>query len=302
MKEELNHLKERFGSCVVFGEDLSKYSWFNLGGKADIFFRADTKEQLSIFLNAIKKFSKPIYIIGAGSNTLIRDGGVKGVVIKLSSKFSFINKLDVNIIEAGAATLDRTLSNYATQNSIGGFEFLSCIPGSIGGGIIMNSGCYNDEISKIIKSIEILNYDGSQNSLKKKDIEFYYRSTNLKKNSIIVSAVLEGFSSDKKSIEKKQSELINKKKEAQPSNIKTCGSTFKNPPNNKAWKLIQESDCKNLAVGNARISEKHSNFFVNSGNASSDEIETLIEKVKKKVKEKTGVSLELEIKLLGSKK
>ena len=301
MKEELNYLKDKFGKNVIFEENLAKYNWFNVGGSAEIFFRPISLDQLCEFYKAIKNLSKPIHLIGAGSNILVRDGGVKGVVIKLGSKLSYLKRIEKNIIEAGAATLDKNLANFAMENSIGGFEFMSCIPGSVGGAIIMNSGCYDEDISTIIKSVKILNIHGDVEEIEKDDIQFVYRSSSIKKNSIIISAKFEGIVKDKYSIKKKQEDLINKKKETQPKNIKTGGSTFKNPPNLKAWKLIDDSDCKNISVGKAKISNLHSNFFINSGNASSKDIETLMQTVKKKVEDKTGISLELEIKLIGEK-
>ena len=300
MKEELNYLRDKFGKNVIFEENLAKYNWFNVGGSAEIFFRPISLDQLCEFYKAIKNLSKPIHLIGAGSNILVRDGGVKGVVIKLGSKFSYLKRIEKNIIEAGAATLDKNLANFAMENSIGGFEFMSCIPGSVGGAIIMNSGCYDEDISMIIKSVKILNIHGEVQEVEKDDIKFVYRGSSIK-NSIIISAKFEGIVKDKYSIKKKQEDLINKKKETQPKNIKTGGSTFKNPPNLKAWKLIDDSDCKNISVGKAKISNLHSNFFINSGNASSKDIETLMQTVKKKVEDKTGISLELEIKLIGEK-
>ena len=300
MKEELNYLRDKFGKNVIFEENLAKYNWFNVGGSAEIFFRPISLDQLCEFYKAIKNLSKPIHLIGAGSNILVRDGGVKGVVIKLGSKFSYLKRIEKNIIEAGAATLDKNLANFAMENSIGGFEFMSCIPGSVGGAIIMNSGCYDKDISTIIKSVKILNIHGEVQEVEKDDIKFVYRGSSIK-NSIIISAKFEGIVKDKYSIKKKQEDLINKKKETQPKNIKTGGSTFKNPPNLKAWKLIDDSDCKNISVGKAKISNLHSNFFINSGNASSKDIETLMQTVKKKVEDKTGISLELEIKLIGEK-
>ncbi len=295
-------LKEKFGRQIYFKENLSKYSWFNLGGPAEIFFRPDSIDQLISFLKFFIKQKKKINIIGAGSNTLIREGGVEGVTIKLSSKFSYIKLLEKDVIQAGAATLQRTLSEFATKNSLTGFEFLSCIPGSVGGGIKMNSGCYNEEISKIIFSLEVIDQDGNVKEIKKNQIKFFYRGCNLEDNLIILSAKFKGFLSEKKNIENKQFQLIQRKKESQPSQVKTCGSTFKNSKDKKAWELIKESNCEKMSVGNAKISEKHCNFFINEGDATSQDIEELINKVKKKVFEKTNINLELEIKILGKNK
>ena len=196
MKEELNYLKDKFGKNVIFEENLAKYNWFNVGGSAEIFFRPISLDQLCEFYKAIKNLSKPIHLIGAGSNILVRDGGVKGVVIKLGSKFSYLKRIEKNIIEAGAATLDKNLANFAMENSIGGFEFMSCIPGSVGGAIIMNSGCYDEDISTIIKSVKILNIHGDVEEIEKDDIQFVYRSSSIKKNSIIISAKFEGIVKD----------------------------------------------------------------------------------------------------------
>ncbi len=292
-------LKKIFDKNLIFNELLSKYSWFNIGGPAEIFFRPSNFDQLTTFLKKIRNLNLHINTIGAGSNTLIRDGGIKGITIKLSSKFSFCNLIDEEKIEVGAATLDKNISNFALENSVTGMEFLSCIPGTIGGSIIMNSGCYDHDISKILLSIKTLNHKGEIKVIDRNNIEFYYRSTNIPNDLIITSAILKGKKDKKINIEKKQLSFIKKKKLSQPSQVKTCGSTFKNPPNKKAWDLIDQSHCGGLRVGNAKISEKHSNFFVNEGNASSAEIEKLINLVKDKVLKNTGVNLELEIKLIG---
>jgi len=295
-------LQKKFGKNLIIKEDLSKYSWFNLGGPADIFFRPENKDQLIKFLNVIKKNNYKIHILGAGSNTLIRDSGVKGVVIKLGSKFSNIQLLEEDTIEVGASTLDRKVSDFAKNNNISGMEFLSCIPGSIGGAIIMNSGCYGSDISEILSSIKIIDEQGKEKEIKNDEIKFFYRGTNIPKNYIILSAVLKGIISSKKLIEQKQEELIERKKKSQPSQIKTGGSTFKNSNDKKAWMLIKESGCDKLYIGDAKISDKHCNFFVNDGKAKTADIEKLINKVKKEVQNKTGVDLELEIKIIGDEK
>jgi UDP-N-acetylmuramate dehydrogenase len=292
---------KKFKDNLRLKERLSNYSWFNLGGEAEYFYRAKDKDQLIEFLTEAKKNKLKTTILGAGSNTLFRDKGVKGAVIKLGNGFSFINLIKNNIIEAGASTLDRKVANFAKENSLGNFEFLSCIPGSIGGAIMMNSGCYENDISKILISIRAIDLNNfSEIEINKKDIEFKYRGTDLPGNLIIISAKFKGSLMDREEIEKKQTELIEKKKLSQPSQIKTCGSTFKNiNENKKAWELIKESGCENLQEGDAMISKKHCNFFVNNGKAKSADIENLIKKVKKRVFSKTGVNLELEIKIIG---
>ena len=282
-------------------EKLSKYNWFNLGGSARIFFKPNSQLNLKNFLENYVNEKKNIYILGAGSNTLFRDSGFDGVIIKLGKSFAYTKLLNGNKIEVGAATLDKTVSEFASENSISGLEFLSCIPGSIGGAIRMNSGCYGYDISKVFLSLKAMNLRGELKSFNKEEIKFIYRGTNLPEDLIVLSVVLQGESGKKNNIKDKQISLINKKKESQPSKVKTCGSTFKNPKNKKAWELIKLSNCTNLVVGGASISPKHSNFFLNNGNATSSDIENLIEKVKKQVFLKTGTKLELEIKIIGVK-
>ena len=294
-------LIEKFKKNISENIKLSNYSWFNLGGPAEYFFKPSEKNELIEFLHQNKKNNLKITILGAGSNTLIRDNGVKGVVIKLGPSFSKINLIDKNIIEAGAATLDRKISDFAKENNIGNFEFLSCIPGSIGGAVIMNSGCYGNEISKVLFSITVIDINEcKEKEIMRNEIEFFYRGTNLPSKFIITSVKLKGETEIKKLIEKKQRDLIERKKLTQPSQIKTCGSTFKNiVGKKKAWQLIKETGCDKIKVGDAMISKKHCNFFVNNGNAKSADIEKLINKVKKTVSDKTGVNLELEIKIIG---
>jgi len=300
MSSEIETLKKEYNKSIYLNEPLSKYSWFNLGGNAEIFFRPKTEIDLIKFLKKLKNKSI-INIIGAGSNTLIRDGGLSGITIKLSSNFSFINLIDKNILEVGAATLDKKIANFAKEHELSGLEFLSCIPGSIGGGIKMNSGCYGHDISKVLISIKATDLFGNVREYKKDEINFQYRGSSLPKDLIILSIKLKCKNSEKKIIEKKQFELESKKKETQPSQVKTCGSTFKNPENKKAWMLIKDSQCAKMSVGNAIISDQHCNFFINNGNATSTEIETLIKDVQKQVYNKTGVNLELEIKIIGTK-
>ena len=299
-QELVSKYSDSISKCI----NLSNYSWFNLGGPAEFLFKPKDKNQLLEFLEDNKKNNMKITVLGAGSNTLIRDNGIKGVVIKLGQSFSKIKLLDKCLIEAGSATSDRKISNFAKENEIGNLEFLSCIPGSIGGGIIMNSGCYGNDISKVLVSIKAIDINECKEKvINREEIEFFYRGSNLSKNLIITSVILEGKVDKQEIIAKKQSEMINKKKLSQPSQIKTCGSTFKNLNNEKkAWQLIKETGCEDLREGDAVISKKHCNFFVNNGKAKSSDIEKLINKVKKRVSEKAGVNLELEIKIIGEKK
>jgi UDP-N-acetylmuramate dehydrogenase len=300
MSLEINFM-QKFGDSLTKNVSLSNYSWFNLGGKAEYFYKAKNKIQLKEFLAETKKINLKTTVLGAGSNTLFRDNGVKGAIIKLGKAFSYVNLIDKDIIEVGAATLDRKIANYAKDNSLGNFEFLSCIPGSIGGAIIMNSGCYENDISKVLVSFQAIDKNKLKEiEIKKEDIKFSYRGTNLSDDLIIISAKLKGLISKKNIVEKKQLNFIETKKLSQPSQIKTCGSTFKNISKDlKAWMLIKKAGCDQFEEGDATISQKHCNFFVNKGNAKSSDIEKLIKKVKKKVFEETGINLELEIKIVG---
>ncbi len=293
-------VKSRISGRIQFHENLSKYSWFNLGGPAKVIFKPMNLNELSIFLKNIKEFDK-IKVLGAGSNTLIRDGGFNGIIIKLGKSFSHLSLLNKNTVIAGASALDKNVSNFAFENSLTGFEFLSCIPGTIGGGVRMNSGCYGEDIKKILISVQVMDFQGKMKVIYSSDIKFSYRGCNLGNNLIFVSATFKGKSDNKLNIQKKVSNLIKRKNEDQPTKIKTCGSTFKNPENGKAWKLIKDSGCGGMKVGDAYISEKHCNFFVNKGKATSKDLEELIYKVKSKVFNKTGINLELELQIFGEK-
>jgi len=292
---------KRFGESLSQKVKLSNYSWFNLGGNAEFFFKPKDKTELLEFFKEAKKNDIKTTFLGAGSNTLFRDNGVKGAVIKLGKNFSFTRLIGKDIIEVGAGTLDRKVADFAKENNLTNLEFLSCIPGSIGGAIIMNSGCYDYDISQILISIRAVDKKNCKEiELKKKDINFVYRGNNLSKDLIIISAKLKGSLDKKEKIEKKQSDLVQRKKLSQPSQVKTCGSTFKNiSKEKKAWMLIKESGCENYEEGDAVISKKHCNFFINKGKAKSSDIENLIKKVKNKVYEKTKINLELEIKITG---
>ena len=297
---QINEIKTKISGQILFDENLSGYSWFNLGGPAKVVFKPKNVNELSFFLKNIKEYNK-IKVLGAGSNTLIRDGGFDGVIIKLGKPFSHLSLINQNMIIAGASALDKSVSNFAAENSLSGLEFLSCIPGSIGGGIRMNSGCYESDISKILVSVQVMDFIGQMKVIYASDIKFSYRNCDLDKNLIFISATFKGSKDKFDKIKKIRDELIKRKKKDQPSKIKTCGSTFKNPKNNKAWSLIKNSGCAGMKVGEAYISDKHCNFFVNKKNAKSEELENLINKVKNKVFLKTGINLDLELEIIGEK-
>ena len=296
----VQEIKNKISGKILFNESLSKLSWFNIGGPAKVLFKPKSLKDLSIFLKNLNGKHK-IKVLGAGSNTLIRDGGFDGVIIKFDKSFSHLSLFDQNTIIAGASTLDKNLSEFALENSLSGFEFLSCIPGTVGGGIKMNSGCYGENFSKILVSVQTIDFNGNIRVFQSPDIKFYYRGTNLDNNLIFISATFKGKKNNKLNIKRKIEDLVERKRKTQPSKIKTCGSTFKNPENEKAWKLIKDSDCAGLKVGEASISKDHCNFFINNKNATSKDLEELIYQVKKKVFNKNGINLELELQIIGER-
>ena len=299
----INNLKilfDEFGKKVEFDYDLKKKNWFNIGGKTKVYFKADNLKDLVKFLKKLNNKEK-IFILGAGSNTLITDGIFDGVVIKLSKSFNNLSRLGDDIIIAGSAVQDKALSDFAMENDLSGFEFLSCIPGTVGGGIKMNAGCFGKEIKDILLSIQVIDTAGNLKTISSKQIKFEYRNNDLSDNLIFLSASFRGSKSNSSIIGAKIKELKTEKEKNQPTRIKTSGSTFKNPisqTKKKVWELIKESVPLDKNFGDAYISEKHCNFFVNKGNATFEDMMKLIDFVSKKVLEKTGISLEKEIKIL----
>ncbi|WP_415294730.1 UDP-N-acetylmuramate dehydrogenase [Candidatus Pelagibacter sp. Uisw_113] len=298
--EEIRKFSDDISSKIHFDYDLKKSNWFNIGGQAKVYFRPDSLPDLILFL---KKFGEKekVHILGAGSNTLISDEKFDGVVIKLGKNFSNISILPNDVIIAGSACLDKKLSDFALNNGIGGFEFLACIPGTIGGGLKMNAGCFNKEFKDVLVSIQAIDKNGQVLTIPASKVIFKYRSNDLKEDLIFLSASFKGSKKNKEEIEKEVLELKEKKDNAQPTRLKTSGSTFKNPinqTNKKVWELIKESVALDTSFGDAHISNKHCNFFVNKNNASFEDMNKLIEFVKISVEKKTGIVLEKEIKIL----
>ena len=298
--KELQKFSTGISSKIYFDYDLKKSNWFNIGGKTKVYFRPDNLSDLILFL---KKFGmkEKIHILGAGSNTLISDNTFDGVVIKLGKNFSNISILPNGIIIAGSGCLDKKLSDFAVENEVGGFEFLACIPGTIGGGLKMNAGCFNNEFKDILISIQAIDRLGRVTTIQANKVNFEYRNNDLPDDLIFLSASFRGGKKNKIEIKKEVNELKKRKDNTQPTKIKTSGSTFKNPinqTNKKVWELIKESVPLESAFGDAGISDKHCNFFVNKKNASFDDMNKLIEFVKEKVEKKTGIKLEKEIKIL----
>ena len=297
---DLKNLLGDFGEKVIFDCELKKKNWFNIGGSAKVFYKADDLKNLINFLKRLNNKEK-LFILGAGSNTLISDDLFDGVVIKFSKNFNKVSLLGEDIIIAGSSVLDKSLSHFAMTNSLSGFEFLSCIPGTIGGGIKMNAGCFEKDFKDILLSIQAIDGAGNIITIPSKDIKFEYRKNNLSDDLIFLSASFKGVKGDFNKIKNEINRLKTEKEKNQPTKIKTSGSTFKNPisqTKRKAWELIKESVPLDQCFGDACISEKHCNFFVNKGNATFEDMSKLIDFVSKKVLDKTGISLEKEIKIL----
>jgi len=286
-----------FKESINFNYSLKKLNWFNIGGNTKIYFKPNSLNDLIKFLK-LYEYNKNLFVLGAGSNVLFKDDLFDGAVIKLSKNFSRISLLNENTIIAGSGVLDKLLSDFAMENSLSGFEFLSCIPGTIGGGIRMNSGCFDSEFKDILVSVQAINRNGEVLTIPTKDILFNYRSCNLPKDLIFLSATFQGKKDNKDNIKETIKKLKMKKEKAQPTRIKTGGSTFKNPikqTNKKVWEIIKQSVPNDISFGDAAISNKHTNFFINKGNASYKDMKKLIDYVKESVKNKTGVNLDLEI-------
>ena len=297
---QLKNLLNEFGDKVKFEYDLKKKNWFNIGGKSKVFYKAENLKDLVNFLKILNNKEK-IFILGAGSNTLITDKLFDGVVIKLSKNFNNISLLGEDIIIAGSAVLDKSLSDFAMKNNLSGFEFLSCIPGTIGGGIRMNAGCFGKEFKDILLSVQAIDKTGSVLTIPSREIKFTYRKNNLPEDLIFLSASFKGQKGNSIQISSEMKKLKIEKNKNQPTKMKTSGSTFKNPisqTDKKVWELIKESVPLDKSFGDACISHKHCNFFINKGNATFDDMFKLINYVAKSVLEKTGISLEKEIKIL----
>ena len=297
---QLKNLLDEFGDNVIFEYDLKKKNWFNIGGKSKVFYKANNLKELINFLKKVEDKEK-IFILGAGSNTLITDNLYDGILIKLSKDFNNISLLKDDIIIAGSGVLDKTLSDFAMKNNLSGFEFLTCIPGTIGGGIKMNAGCFGNEFKDILLSIHAIDKIGNVLTIPTKDVKFEYRKNDISEDLIFLSASFKGIKSEFKKIKNLTKKLKIEKEKNQPTRIKTSGSTFKNPilqTKKKVWELIKDSVPLNKRFGDACISEKHCNFFVNKGNATFNDMKQLIDFVSKNVLEKTGISLEKEIKIL----
>jgi UDP-N-acetylmuramate dehydrogenase len=278
---------------------LGAQTWFGTGGHAEILFKPDDRDDLADFLKALPG-DIPVKIIGLGSNVLIRDGGMEGIVIRLGRAFANVVSIGLEV-HAGAAALDANVARVAQQAGIAGMEFLIGVPGSIGGAIVMNAGAYGAEVKDIFVSAEAVDLKGNVHVVDGNTLAFGYRHSEAPRDWIFTSAVLRGSPGNPDIIEARMSDIRAKRDEAQPLKVRTGGSTFKNPPGQKAWELIDRAGCRGLKRGGAMVSVKHCNFLINIGNATAGDIEDLGEEVRHRVKEATGIELQWEIQRLGRK-
>ncbi len=299
--KSLDNFSKNIKGKLRFDYCLKNHTWLNIGGNAKIFFVPETLTELRDFLLYIKNDHNNFFIIGAGSNLLISENIKNRIFIKLGKNFNKISLTKDNVVIAGCSILDKNVSDFACENHLSGLEFLSCIPGTIGGGIRMNSGCFGSEFKDVLLSVQVMDFNGRVYTINSKDINFDYRKTDLSKNLIFLSASFKTNKKNRNEIVENIYRLKEKKEKSQPLRVKTGGSTFKNPKSQskrKVWELIKESVDSQVSFGDAKISDKHSNFFINSKNASFENMYDLINFVKLKVKEKTGITLELELEIV----
>lgn len=276
---------------------LKNLVWFRAGGNAEILFRPADADDLATFL-AAKPADLRVSVIGVGSNVIVRDGGIPGVVIRLPAAFGKIRSDGIRLY-AGAAALDAAAARASADAGIAGLEFLRGIPGTIGGALRMNAGCYGAEIKDVLVEARAIDAQGNHITLSRADMGFAYRKSSVPQGTIFVEALFEGVPGDPARIHEAMNTLVEQRESTQPVREKTGGSTFQNPPGHKAWQLIDDAGCRGLRHGGAQVSQKHCNFLINTGDATAADIEALGEEVRSRVKAKSGVMLEWEIKRVG---
>ena len=289
----------QFNRSILLNQNLAKYTWFNVGGNAEILFIPDDIKELFDFLKS-KSEKYEIFTIGAGSNILIREKGVSGITL-ITKNLKKISIDNLGIITAEAGAIDADVARFARDHERTGLEFLLGIPGTIGGGIRMNSGAFGSEFKDVLIDVKAINNLGEIRTFTHKDLKMGYRKIELGREWIFYEARFKTLKDTKENISTKMKNIIRLRKESQPIAVKTGGSTFKNPPNNKAWKLIDEAGCRGLKNGDAMISQKHCNFIINLKKSSSQQIEELAKIVQEKVFKKSGIQLDWEIQRVGIK-
>ncbi|MFD1696489.1 UDP-N-acetylmuramate dehydrogenase [Roseibium aestuarii] len=293
-------LSEGLRGKLVTNQPMSAVSWFRTGGPAQLLFQPADAEDLSLFLAKLPP-EIPVLPVGLGSNLLIRDGGLEGVVIRLSAKgFGQIEPAGEGRLRVGAAVPDKRLAEAAAQAGLGGFAFYTGIPGGIGGALRMNAGAHGTETCERMVELVAIDRKGARHVLTNADMDYAYRHSGASKDLIFVEAVMEGVPSSEEAIRAEMAAVVEHRERAQPIREKTGGSTFKNPDGTSAWKEIDRAGCRGLRIGGAQMSELHCNFMINTGEATGHDLECLGETVRKRVFETSGIKLHWEIKRLGN--
>jgi UDP-N-acetylmuramate dehydrogenase len=280
------------------GAPLAPLVWFKSGGAAQWLFEPKDLDDLRAFIAGLDP-AIPVMALGLGSNMIVRDGGVPGVVVRLGKAFAQVERLDPTSLRCGGGASGILVSSRARDHGIGGIEFLRSIPGTVGGFVRMNGGAYGREVKDILVDCEVVLRTGERTVLAAEALGYSYRHSELADQAIVVAATFRGHEDDPAAIQAEMDRIAQSREESQPLRSRTGGSTFKNPPGTKAWKLIDEAGCRGLRVGDAQVSEKHCNFLLNLGDASSADIERLGEEVRRRVREHSGVTLEWEIQRVG---
>ncbi len=278
-------------------EPLARYTWFKVGGPADVLFQPEDADDLAEFLKD-KPAGVPVTVIGTASNVIIRDGGIEGVVVRIGRGFAGID-VEGDVITAGAGANDLNVARRARDAGLGGLEFLSGIPGAIGGAIRMNAGAYGREIKDAIIDADALDTAGNRHRLGLPELGLGYRCSIVPEGWIFTAARLRGVPGDKDEIAGRMDEIQAEREKTQPVKTPTGGSTFRNPEGAKAWELIEKAGCRGLVRSGARVSDQHCNFLINDGDATAADLEALGEEVRRRVFEDSGVRLEWEIRCLG---
>jgi UDP-N-acetylmuramate dehydrogenase len=283
---------------LLANQSLAELTWFRVGGPAQALFTPSDEDDLAYFLSALPR-ELPVYVVGVGSNLIVRDGGMPGVVIRLSPRGFGETGTQGDIVSAGAAALDKRVAETAAAANLGGLEFFFGIPGTIGGALRMNAGANGSETRDVLFEATGVSRDGKVQTFTNADMKFVYRNSGVDPSIIFTSARFHGATAAPEAIRARMNEVQTHRETAQPIREKTGGSTFKNPPDNSAWKLIDAAGCRGLRVGGAQVSEMHCNFLINTGAATGHDIETLGETVRARVKENCGIELHWEIKRIG---
>ncbi len=295
---ELKAAMPRLRGRLLANQSLAELTWFRVGGPAQVLFTPADADDLAYFLANLRG-DIPVHVVGVGSNLIVRDGGLPGVTIRLSPRAFGEVAAEGQIVTAGAAALDKRVAEVAAAADLAGLEFFFGIPGTVGGALRMNAGANGGETKDVLIEADGIDRAGNRHIFSNADMKFVYRNSGVDPSIIFTSARFRGVPAAPEAIRARMAEVQNHRETAQPIREKTGGSTFKNPPGNSAWKLIDAAGCRGLRVGGAQVSEMHCNFLINTGNASAQDIETLGETVRARVKENSGIELHWEIKRIG---